>query len=142
MPRLGIKRKKGVAFKPKLTRGLPVGSKITCADNSGAKILQIIGVIGYKGKHNRYPSASIGDMVSVTVKQGALKLRKQVMRAIIIRQRMPFKRPNGLHVTFEDNAGVLVDKEGKPLASEIRGPIAREAVERWPELSKISSIVV
>ncbi len=142
MPRIGIKRRRGAKFKPKISRGLPTGARLVCADNSGGKVLELIGIIGYKGKHNRYPSASIGDMVSVVVKQGALKLRKQVLKAIIVRQRMPFRRREGFRVVFEDNAAVLVDKDGKPLASEIRGPVAKEAVERWPELSRAASIIV
>jgi len=137
----GIK-KKGVVFKPKITRALPVGAYIKVADNSGAKEVMIIGVIGYKGRLNRLPTACVGDMVSVTVKEGKQDLRKQVCRAIIIRQKQPYRRRDGTWVEFEDNACVLVDPDGKPRASEIHGPVAREAVERWPDLANIASIII
>ncbi len=138
----GIKRKRGAVSRIKYSEGLQVGSKVKCSDNSGAATLQIIGVMGRKGRLNRLPSATVGDMVSVTVKEGKLSLRKQVMRAIIIRQRKPYRRRNGMRIMFEDNAAILVNPDGSPIGSEIRGPVAKEVIERWPELSKLASMVV
>ena len=59
-----------------------------------------------------------------------------------MRQRRPFRRPDGTWVAFEDNAVVLVNQDGTPRGTEIRGPIAREAAERWPRLAKLATIIV
>ena len=122
--------------------GLQVGSYVKVADNSGAKEAMIIGVIGYKGRLRRIPPAAIGDMVVVTVKKGTPEMRKQVVRAIVIRQRRPYRRPDGTWVAFEDNAVVIVTPDGTPKGSEIRGPVAREAAERWPKVANIASIII
>ncbi len=131
------------AVKAKVTRALPVGAYLTVADNSGAKEVQIIGVIGYKGVRRRLPAAGVGDMVVVTVKKGKLELLGQVMKAVIIRQRKEYRRANGIRVKFEDNACVIVkDDLGTPKGTMIKGPVAKEAAERWPEIAKIASIIV
>jgi len=130
------------AVRAKVTKALPVGSFINCADNTGAKLLQIISVFGYKGKRRRRAAAGVGDMVKVTVKEGDVKLRKQLFNAVIIRQKAEYRRPNGLRIKFEDNAAVLVDDRGEPKGSQIKGPVAKEAVERFPGIGKIASIVV
>ncbi len=134
---------RGVAGqKPKLSRGLPVGSVIKCTDNSGAKVLRIIQVAGYKGRLRRVPSASVGDMVIVSVRKGSPDMRKKIFRAVIVRQRKPYRRPEGFWVQFEDNAAVIITPEGDMRGSEIRGPVAREAAERWPRIASASSIIV
>ncbi|HDJ26788.1 MAG: 50S ribosomal protein L14 [Thermoplasmata archaeon] len=126
----------------KATRGLPVGAKLVCADNSGAKLLEIIAVINYKGVHRRLPAAGIGDMVVVSVKKGTPDMRKKVMRAVIIRTRRPYKRPDGTTVIFEDNAAVITNEKGETKGTEIKGPVAREAAERWPKVAATASIIV
>lgn len=131
---------KGV--KANITKALNVGSYINCADNTGAKILQIIAVFGYKGVKRRQPKAGVADVVKCSVKKGDVKIRKQIVNAIIIRQRAEYRRPNGLRVKFEDNAAVIVDDNFEPKGTEIKGPVAREAVERFPSIGKIASIVV
>lgn len=130
------------AVKARIARGLPVGSNLICADNTGAKIIQIISVMGYKGVKRRQPSAGVASMIKVTVKQGDVKIRKQVANAVIIRQKREYRRKDGLRVSFEDNAAVIVDENGDPKGTEIKGPIAKEAVERFSGLGKIASIVV
>ena len=126
----------------KISRGLPVGSLIACADNSGAKLLRLIQVIGYKGRLRRVPSASVGDRVVVSVRRGSPDMRKKLFQAVIIRQRKPFRRPEGNWVQFEDNAAVIITPEGEMRGSEIRGAVAREAAERWPRIASASSIIV
>jgi len=64
------------------------------------------------------------------------------LKAVIIRQRKEYRRPDGTRVKFEDNAAVIVDKNGNPKGSEIRGPVAREAAERFPKIGSIATIVV
>ena len=131
-----------IGQKPKISRGLPVGSLIKCADNSGAKILRIIQVIGYKGRLRRNPSASVGDAVVVSVRKGTPDMRKKLFRAVVVRQKKPYRRPDGVWVQFEDNAVVIIAPDGDMKGSEIRGPVAREAAERWPRIASASSIIV
>ena len=126
----------------KVVTGLQVGSYVKVTDNSGAKVAMIIGVPGYHGRLRRIPPAGVGDMVVVTVKKGTPEMRHQVVRAIVVRQRKPFRRPDGTWVAFEDNACVIVTPEGMPKGREIRGPVAREAAERWPSIANIASIIV
>jgi len=126
----------------KVTRGLTIGSRLLCDDNSGAKIVQIIGMKGRHTKRTRYPSAGVGDLVIVAVKKGVPQMKKKIERAVIIRQRRGFRRAGGMRVEFEDNAVVLVDDQGLPKATEIKGAIAREVVDRFPKVAGIASAVV
>jgi large subunit ribosomal protein L14 len=130
------------AVRASITKALNVGSYLNCADNTGAKLLQIIAVMGYKGVRKRQPKAGVGNMIKVTVKEGDVKIRKQMANAVIIRQKAEYRRPDGLRISFEDNAAVLVDEKGDPKGTGIKGPIAKEAVERFSGLGKIASIVV
>ena len=134
--------KGGKGFKPKVSRGLPVGSVLVCAGNSGAKKVKIISVTGYKTRLNRYPTASVGDLVTVAVQQGNPEMRRQLVKAVVVRQRKPYRRPNGDWVMFEDNAAVVVSDEGAPKGTEIRGPIAKEAAELWVDVAKVASIIL
>jgi len=130
------------AVRARITKGLPQTSDIVCADNSGAKIVRIISVMGYKGVRRRMPSAGIGDMIKVAIKTGDVKVRHTMSNAVIIRQRAEYRRSDGLHVSFEDNACILTDDMGAPKGTEIKGPVAKEAVERFSTIGKIASIVV
>jgi len=127
---------------PKISRGLPVGARLRCADNTGARELKLIQVVGYKGRLRRIPAAHVGDMIVVTVTKGKPEFKKQILRAVVIRQRKPYRRPDGTWVQFEDNAAVLVTEDGQLKGSEIRGPVAREAAERWPAIARAASIIV
>ncbi len=131
-----------VEYRPRISRGLPTGAVINCADNTGAKRLRIVQVLGYKGRLRRVPSAKIGDMLSVSVRKGAPDLSRQLLPAVLIRQRMPFRRVDGTVLQFEDNAAVIMTPEGEMKGTEIRGPVAREAAERWPRIASLSSIIV
>ncbi|AEK72867.1 50S ribosomal protein L14P [Thermococcus sp. 4557] len=124
------------------TRALTIGAYLKVADNSGAKVVQIIGVVGYKGTRRRLASAGVGDMVVATVKKGRPDIRHQVVRAVVVRQRKEYRRLDGMRVKFEDNAAAIVTPEGVPRGTEIRGAIAREAAERWVRLGSIASIVL
>ena len=136
------KRKAATFPKIKGTPGINVTTKLVCADNSGAKVLQVIAVIGYKGRQRRIPRATIGDVVVCVVKEGSPKMRKNIVRAVIVRQRMPYRRKDGTWIQFEDNAAVLINQEGEPLGTEIHGPVAREAARRWPSVGRIAKIIV
>ncbi|MBA7595979.1 50S ribosomal protein L14 [subsurface metagenome] len=123
-------------------RALPVGARLGCADNTGAKELQIVSVVGYHGRHRRIGKAGVGDHIVASVKKGTPEFRKQLVRAIVIRQRKEYRRTDGMRIKFEGNAAVLITPEGAPRGSEIKGPMAREAAERWPRVAGIASTVV
>lgn len=125
-----------------ISRGLQVGSRVICHDNSGAKEIEIINVLNMRGVRNRYPAAGIGDVVIASVKKGKPEMIKKVVRALIVRQRMPFKRPNGTTVQFEDNAAVLITEDGLPVGTEIKGVVAKEVTDRYPKVSAIASAVI
>lgn len=134
---------KGVEeFKLYITRSIPVNAVITCADNTGAKTLRVVQVVGYKGRLSRLPAASVGDHLTVVVKRGPPELRKQTFDAVVVRQKYPIRRISGLRVTFEDNAAVLITPEGELKGTDIKGPVAAEAAERWPRIANLASIIV
>jgi len=130
------------AISSRVTKTLQPGSEIVCADNSGAKLLQIITVRKYKTRRRGRAMAGIGSLVNCRVLVGTEKVRKQVHKAVIVRQTKEYKRPNGMSISFEDNAAVLVDDESNPRGSLIKGPIAREVVERFQTIGKIAGQVV
>lgn len=130
------------AIKAKITKGIPVNSLIECADNTGAKILNVISIMGYKGTKGRMPAGGVGDIIVCSVRQGTPKWRKQVVKAVIIRQKKEYRRPDGIRISFEDNAAILVNEKGEPIGSQIKGPVAREVVERFSAIGKISSFII
>jgi len=126
----------------RVSPGLQVGSYVNVTDNSGARVAMIIGVPGYRGRLRRVPQAGVGDKVIVSVKKGIPEMRKQIFPAVVVRQKRPYRRADGTWVSFEDNAVVIITPEGTLKGSEIRGPVAREAVERWPRIANMASIIV
>lgn len=112
-----------------------MGACINCADNTGGKNLFIISVYGIKGRLNRLPAASPGDMVMASIKKGKPELRKKVMPAIVVRQRKQFRRKDGNFIFFEDNAGVIVNNKGEMKGSAVMGPVAKECADQWPRIA-------
>lgn len=103
-------------------------SMLKVADNSGAKLLQVIKVLG--GTRRRY--AQLGDVVVASVKVAEPRKiikKKDVIRAVIVRQRNPFRRKDGSYVRFDDNSAVLIDGF-EPRGGRIFGPVARELRDR------------
>jgi large subunit ribosomal protein L14 len=127
---------------PKISKGLSNGSVLRCADNTGARELRLIQVMGYKGRLRRVPSAALGDRITVSVRHGTPDMRKKIFQAVIVRQRKPFRRVEGVWIQFEDNAAVIITPEGEMKGSEIRGPVAKEAAERWSRIASASSIII
>eukprot|EP00768_Dysnectes_brevis_P005563 gnl/Dysnectes_brevis/406_a448_9356.p1 GENE.gnl/Dysnectes_brevis/406_a448_9356~~gnl/Dysnectes_brevis/406_a448_9356.p1 ORF type:complete len:143 (-),score=28.83 gnl/Dysnectes_brevis/406_a448_9356:52-480(-) len=141
---MASKRGRGgfIGTKFSITCGLPVGACINCADNSGAKSLNVLAVKGWNGRLNRYPKAGVGDMVLVTVgRDGKPELRKKVTPAVIVRQRKSWRRKDGVWIYFEDNAGVIINDKGEMKGSNITGPVAKEAAEHWPKISSAATCV-
>jgi len=131
-----------VSQRPKISRGILAGSTVKCADNSGARELRIVQVLQYKGRLRRVPSAAVGDMVTVSVRRGTPDMRRKIFQAVLVRQRRPYRRSDGVWVQFEDNAAVVMTPEGEMRGSEIRGPVSKEAAEQWPRIASASSIIV
>ena len=131
---------KGIAGR--MMRGLPVGARLNCIDNTGAKVVQIIMTPKLNGVHRRYPKGGVGDLVIVSVKKGAADMKRQILKAVIVRQRRPFRRPDGTMVQFDDNAAVLVTDSGETKGTMIKGPVAIEAAERWPKIASLASTIV
>jgi large subunit ribosomal protein L14 len=131
------------AVKARVTKALDVGAKLLASDNSGAKIVKLVSVKLGKARKRRRQTAGVGSVVVVSVKTGIQSMRKKLFQAVVIRQRRPYRRSDGTRVKFEDNACVILkSEEGDPKGSAIKGPVAREVVDRFPKIGKISSIVV
>ena len=126
----------------RISKTLIPGSVLACADNSGAKTLMIINKIGKAGRHGRLAASGIGDVVMASVKSGNPQYIKKKVRAVIIRQRQPIRRTNGMRVRFEDNAAILITDSNLPVGTEVKGAMAREVVERYIKLAGIASRVV
>ena len=123
-------------------RGLPQGARLNCVDNSGAKLIEIVTVLNYKGVHRRSPSAGVGDMIVASVKKGNPEMRRQLVRAVVVRCRRAFRRADGTMVQFEDNAAVLTNEQGETKGSSFKGPVSREAAERWPRIAAAATTIV
>ena len=84
----------------------------------------------------------MGDIVIASVKKGSPEMRRQVVYAIVVRQRRPFRRADGVMIQFEDNAAVITTEEGETKGTDIKGPVAREAAERWPRIAATASTII
>ena len=120
-------------------------SIVTVADNSGAKIARIFKVTG--GSKRRY--ARIGDTVIISVQTAeprkAVK-KKEIYRAVVVRQAKPFTRKDGSLIRFDENAVVIIEKQGKemgPKGNRVFGPVPRELTERgWHAIASLAPEVV
>ena len=131
------------SIKSTLTRALPVSSEVAVCDNSGAKVIRLISVKKHKTVKGRRQSASVSDLVIASVKKGRPDMRKQVVFAVIVRQKKEYRRANGMRIKFEDNAAVVLkDDKGNPKGTIFKGAIAKEVTERWPGIAKVARIVV
>ena len=116
---------------------IQVQSKLAVADNSGAKTVMCIKVLG--GTRRRY--ASIGDIIVVAVKStipNSNVKKGSVERAVVVRVHKEYRRPDGTYIRFDDNACVLIDAARNPKGKRIFGPVARELRER--DFMKIISL--
>jgi large subunit ribosomal protein L14 len=100
-------------------------TRLRVADNSGAKLLQCIKVLG--GTRRRY--ATVGDVIVVSVKEAMpnSKVKKgDVLKAVIVRTKKEIARPDGSYIKFDDNSAVLITQQNEPVGTRIFGPVARE----------------
>jgi len=112
-------------------------TRLNCADNTGAKQLMCIRVLG--GSRKRY--ATVGDIIIATVKEaspnGQAK-KGDVVRAVVVRTSKEYRRPDGSYIKFDKNAAVLIDPQNQPRGTRIFGPVARELREK--EFTRIVSL--
>lgn len=104
---------------------IQIYSRLRVADNSGAKVISCIGVPGGSGR--RY--AGLGDIIVCSVKEAAPAAgvkKGEVVRAVVVRTAKSYRRRDGSHIRFDDNAAVIVNPEGLPRGTRIFGPVARE----------------
>jgi large subunit ribosomal protein L14 len=104
-------------------------SRLRVADNSGARQIRVIQVMG--GSRRRY--GSIGDIVTASVKQaapGSAVKKGDVVKAVVVRASQPWRRPDGSYIRFDENAAVILADEQNPRGTRIFGPVARELRER------------
>jgi large subunit ribosomal protein L14 len=108
---------------------IQAGTNVIVTDNSGGKTAQVFKILG--GSKRRY--AALGDIVMLSVKSAEPRKsvkKKDVMKAVIVRQRKAFRRADGSYVRFDDNAVVLLNAKKEPIATRIFGPVPREIQER------------
>ncbi len=118
-----------------------IKTKLDVADNSGARKVSFIGVIGKKN----HPFAKIGDVITASVKEAlpnaAIK-KGEVVRAVVVRTHLPVKRKDGMSIKFDNNACVVIDKQGNPRSTRVFGPIARELREGFSKILSLAPEVV
>lgn len=104
-------------------------SRLKVADNSGAKEIQVIQVVG--GSFRKF--GSLGDVVTASVKsadpRGQAK-KKEVVKAVVVRAKKEVRRADGTYIKFDENAAVLINKDGTPRGTRVFGPVARELREK------------
>lgn len=125
-----------------VTKTLTLNSVLPVSDNSGAKVVRIVGALGYRGTRRRNPAVGVGDIVIASVRKGKPDMVKKVVKALVVRQKKEYRRANGTRIMFEDNAVVLVNDDFLAVGTEIKGVVAREIAERFPKVAAISAGVV
>ena len=117
-------------------------SNLKVADNSGAKMVQCIKVLG--GSQRRY--AQLGDIIVAVVKEAEprkIVKKHDIVQAVIVRQRRPYRRQDGSYISFDDNAVVIIDKNKQPRGSRILGPVPRELKEKgYQQIAALAAEVI
>jgi large subunit ribosomal protein L14 len=120
-------------------------SIVTVADNTGAKVGRVFKVLG--GSKRRY--AGLGDTVVISIQTAEPRKqvkKKDVVKAVVVRQKNAYRRANGSYIRFDDNAVVIIEKQGKemgPKGNRVFGPVARELTERgWQNIASLAPEIV
>jgi len=132
------------ALKANVTKALQAGSRVKIADNSGAKEVEIIAFKNYHGTRSRISKGGVGDVFIGAVKLGNQDMVHTKVTCLVIRQRKEYRRKSGVRVQFEDNAAIIMKdvEKGEPQGTIIKGPVAREVIERFPLITRIASNVM
>lgn len=120
-------------------------SIVTVADNTGAKVGRVFKVLG--GSKRRY--AGLGDVVVISIQTAEPRKatkKKDICKAVVVRQTKAFRRANGSYIRFDDNAVVIIEKQGKemgPKGNRVFGPVARELTEKgWQNIASLAPEIV
>lgn len=112
------------------------------ADNTGAKSLRVIQVYGGSWRRFGFISSVVKAVVLQADPNGMVK-DKEMVRVLIVRTKKEFRRPDGSYIRFDDNAGVVIDKDGNPVGTRIFGPISREVKEAgYTKIASLASEVI
>lgn len=131
------------AIKTNQSRGLPIGAEIEVVDNSGAKLVKVISVKGFKSIKRKLECGGIGDMITAHVIKGKPDMKHTVVKCVIVRQKQEMKRPDGTNVKFQSNGVVVLkDDKGNPKGTIVKGVIAKEVGERFPAVARIANVIV
>ncbi len=130
------------AKQSKVPRALQTGTRLVCADNTGARVVEVVSVDLYHGVRRRQPKLGLGDMATVSVKKGTPDMRRKLEKAVVIRQKKEIRRVSGMRLSFDENAVVITNERGEPKGTEIKGPVAREVAERFPKIGSMATIIV
>lgn len=117
------------------------GTKLAVADNTGAKVIECITVLG----HTKMHTATIGNIITASVKEavprGTVK-KKEVVQAVIVRTRKEISREDGSYLRFDENAAVIIDKDNNPRGTRIFGPVARELRGKFMKIISLAPDVL
>jgi len=131
------------AVTSRIVKSLPFGSRIDVCDNSGAKIIRLFGVKGHKTRKGQYPAAGVGDLIFASIIKGKPGMKKETVLAVIVRQKKEYRRDTGERIKFEDNSAIILkDDKGSLRGTILKGPVAKEAAQKWPNIAKLASLVV
>jgi large subunit ribosomal protein L14 len=118
---------------------------VKVADNTGATVARVFKVLG--GSKRRY--AELGDVVIISIQSAQPRKaakKKDIYKAVVVRQVKPFRRANGSYVSFDDNAVVIIEKQGKemgPKGNRVFGPVPRDLIERgWQNIASLAPEIV
>lgn len=120
---------------------LQIKSLLDVADNSGAKEVSLIGVLGYSFKRYAY----VGDVITASVKKtmpGSQIKKGTVVKCVVVRTKFPIRRKDGSYIRFDTNAAVVIDDQKNPRGSRIFGPIPRELRREHMKIVSLASEVV
>ena len=123
---------------------MPIGARIEVVDNSGAREIRVISVKGYKTVKRQLECGGVGDLVTGNVTKGKPDMKHTVVKAVIVRQKQDYKRPDGTNIKFESNGAVVLkdEKSASPKGTLIKGAIGKEVGERFPAVARIANIIV
>ena len=132
------------AIRRRNSRGLPIGAYVSVVDNSGARVVKIISVKGYKTVKRQLECAGVGDLITGNVIKGKPDMKHTVVKCVIVRQKQEYKRLDGTTICFETNGAVVIkdEKTFSPKGTLIKGPIGKEVGERFPVVARIASTIV
>lgn len=131
------------AIRTSNSRGIPIGAEVECIDNSGAKLVKVIGVKGFKSIKRKLECGGIGDLFTAHVIKGKPEMKHTVVKCVLVRQKQEMRRPDGRVIKFQSNGMiVLKDDKGNPKGTIIKGVIAKEVGERFPAIARLANVIV